>query len=127
MSLDNHKTIDMVVRVPDSGEIALVIFDHEPIEDEARRDELLRKKMTSYVGIVVTGQLAKANPAIAGKPLVVEIVYTYPPTPMMQGMTALRPRGGDVAFELPVRLVSEEAFCARYGFTPADLGKRRAN
>lgn len=126
MALNNYLSVDLVVRNPaDRSQVVMVILDNEFIDDDEEREELLRKKLGTYLEFVATGQLVQNNAKAEGLHPVIEVVYCYPPTQHMLDIDHVRQRKPPNV-EVPVRAISLENFGARYNISPDKLQALKA-
>ncbi len=118
MALNEPTNLDMAVRLPDEdGRIAMVIFDAEPIADAGEREQLLHRKLAGYLKIITSGAMENFDASVVGKAAVIQVVCTYPPTPHMLEIHALRSRE-DKSVIVPVEVMSLEGFYAQFGMRP---------
>ena len=88
--------IDFVVQERGRDEVYLDIVQHLPWTHATMN--LLDRKIDAYLKYFRTGALLHAYPDLAGKPVVIRVVYTYPPDSAalwsLEAMkTRLAPRG----------------------------------
>jgi hypothetical protein len=118
MALSDPTKLDLAMHLPeDDGRFALVIFDTEPIENSAEREQLLRKKLAGYLRMITSGAVVNSDPRIVGKKAIVQIVCSYPPTSHMLDIHALRDRQ-DKSIVVPVEVMSLDKFKAQFGLAP---------
>jgi hypothetical protein len=88
--------VDFVVVEQDDATVYLDIVQHLPWNDDTYRR--LDRKVDNYVSYVRNGTLLKQHPEVAGKPIVIRVVYLQPPGPaavwrLEAVKTRIKPRG----------------------------------
>jgi hypothetical protein len=78
-NLDRTGLIDVVAGDPKTGEVVLVM--NEPNEWDSSDEQLLalQERFNAYVSFLIDGEMAEANPELAGKPARIEMRCAHMP------------------------------------------------
>ncbi|MBL8536611.1 MAG: hypothetical protein JNM59_04340 [Hyphomonadaceae bacterium] len=114
MSLKDLNTVDIVMRVPgEDAKVALVAYDSGDVTEPSEREALLQHKLAFYSEFVRSGQFERANPALAGHLICIEVVCVLPPTDAMRRIESVVDKEG-LGF-MGVSVTSDQEFRARLG------------
>lgn len=112
MSLADFSAVDLVTRLPGKeSKAALIIDDDGNVSNNFERETALKKKLSTYLLFVKTGQFKQAYPNLTHCDLVVEVVCSTPP---INHMKQIDPIAGD-ELALPINVGMEDEFQARVG------------
>jgi hypothetical protein len=79
MSVEQPDIVDIVSIDRETGKVILTISDHLDWSDSTTHQELLQRKLNSYLAFVESGEIFEQYPNAKGRPVVFEVVFQIPP------------------------------------------------
>lgn len=79
MSVEQEDVVDAIGTDKSTGRVVLTISDHLPWGEPAHLD-LLERKISVYLGFVLSGRLLEAYPAAQGRDVEISVLIKFPPS-----------------------------------------------
>jgi hypothetical protein len=71
--------IDVIAQDSNTGEVVLVMNEHEPWDDSDERLLALQERFNAYVSFLLDGEMAEVNPDLAGGSARIELRCAHMP------------------------------------------------
>lgn len=76
---DRSGVIDLIAQDPKTGEVVLVMNEHDEWDGSDERLLALQERFNAYVSFLLDGEMAEANPELAGKSARIEVRCAHVP------------------------------------------------
>ena len=79
MSVEQTDIVDIVSIERETGNVILTISDHLDWSDSVAHQTILQKKLNTYLAFVETGEILEQYPKAKDRPVVLNVVFRFPP------------------------------------------------
>ncbi|HYR59295.1 MAG TPA: DUF6572 domain-containing protein [Chthoniobacteraceae bacterium] len=119
--VEHAHVIDVVAGDAKTGEVVLIMLEPRPWDGSELRLFQIQEKINAYLSFALDGEMAETYPALAGKPLRLQIdCVTMPDAKVVEFLSAVREQIAFQGINLEVRVTGEggcgpECECANNG------------
>jgi hypothetical protein len=106
--VEHAHVIDLVADDTRTGEAVLILLEERPWDGTERRLFELQEKLNTYVSFALDGEMAEAYPALAAKPLRIQLDCAGMPGPdVVEFLGIVREQIGFQGINFEVRVMGE--------------------
>ncbi|SRR5258707_10157769 len=106
--IEHAHVIDIVADDAKTGEVVLIMLEPRPWDGSELRLFQLQEKINAYLSFALDGEMADAYPALAGKPLRLQVdCVTMPDSTVVEFLSTVREQIAFQCINLEVRVMGE--------------------